>query len=385
MEGEPAAAAPPEPPVPPEPPADTSYPAPDAAVYRQPPVAQPPMGGQQPPPAKKRRVGLVVAIVLVLLAMIGAGTGVALLVSGSNRARAEAEAAIAGAETLIADATLCAEQGTDAVGQVDEAKSLLGDAKARMSVGSAFSAGPYRQATALAQDASEKADAVLAVLQERVDAAESLCDEGDYAGAIREWSSLVKEYPRSKFATEARQAAVHMLAHDVADADLAWDEELRLCCDAAKMYGSALPDDLKAHACDLLLEVAGSELDTLQDLTWANANWAADIDRKASISGEIVWDFQTQSYDDGSVKWITGIQSMVPKLGQAKEMARLYTLLVDTTKLASACKYVADHPTRETASSETFSNSQIKKVKSNATTMQRNVDEAKRLVGALAK
>lgn len=371
-----------EAPVPPEPFAEVAQPPqPEPAIPEQPAPPQP--AGPPPQPPRKGRAGLVIAIIVVLFVLLGACAGVALAVTGSNKARAEAEAAVAAAETLVADAELCAEEGTDAAGEVDAAKSLLSDAKAQLGVGSPFSSGPYKKATSLAEEASSKADGVLVVLQERLDRAESLRDEGDYQGAIGEWAGLVKEYPRSRFATDARQAAVGMIAHEVADADLAWDEELRLCADVAKMHGSALPDDLKSHACDILLELARSELDTLQDLTWANANWATDIDRKASISGEIVWEFQTQSYDDGSVKWITGIQGVVPKLGQPKEMTRLFTLLVDTTKLASACKYVADHPTKETANSETFSSSQIKKVKSNAATMQRNVDEAKKLVAAI--
>lgn len=340
----------------------------------------------EPAPKKKGRVGLVVGIVLGLMALVAVVVGGVFYMKSVESARADAGSVIARAETAVADAALCAENGNDAVSGVDQSKTRLAAAKAKMASGSFFSAAPYREAESLAAAAASAADEVLKKIDATLTEAKSLSTSGSYSEAVQVWSELAETYPRSRQAAAARQAALDMLTGDVADdSGVTLEDGLQLCIDIAIMFPSDdVPGELSAYVKTTLLDAATSELDTLQEIATANANWAREIARKGSISGAVVSAFQNQEYDSSDVERIQRIQGMVGTLGQSEQMARLYGALTNATSLAAGCKSVADHPLRETSKSETFSSGQIKSVKDKAAAMQKSIDESRALANALS-
>jgi hypothetical protein len=380
-----------EPAATPEPPASLTPAEFEPPFVGPPPVEAPPafvpLETSAVAPKSRSRIGLVIAIGLGLVVVVAAIVGAVLYMNSVKSARAAAETAVARAATAVADAELCAEDGNDAVSLVEESKTRLAQAKAKIASGSLFSAAPYREAQSLAGQASSAADKVLEKLDAVLDEADSLRQSADYQGAVQAWSGLAKTYPRSSQAADARQAALDMLTGDVSDAgDVELKDDLQLSIDVAAMFPSdSKPAELSAHVNTALLDAATTELDTLQEISTANASWAREIARKGSISGAVVNGFQNQEYDSSDVEWIQKIQGMVGPLGQPEQMARLYTVLTEATSLAAECRSVADHPARSTSTSETFTPAQIKVVRDKAATMQRDIDEGRLLADALSK
>jgi hypothetical protein len=356
-----------------------------------PPVDTPPgvapLETPEATPKKSGRIRLLVTLVVAFVAVVAIVAGAVLYMNSVASARTSAQAAVAKAETAIADADLTTGSGSDTASFVEEAKARLAEAKAKIASGTPFSAAPYHEAQSLAGEASTAAGKATGVLDAALANADSLRQSSDYTGAVAAWSELVKTYPRSNQADDARSAALDMLTSDVADdSSVAPPDDLQLSVDIAAMYPSdSVPTDLNAHVTTVLLDAANTELDTLQGITSDNASWATQIDRQGQITGDVVSAFENQTYGPSDVAWIQGIQAMIPKLGQPPEMARLYADLVETTSLASACKSIADNPHSSTSSSATFTAAQINAVRSNAGIMQRDIDDAKLLAAALAK
>jgi hypothetical protein len=360
------------------------------SVEQSPAEDQPPASSPATPAVAKMskgRIRLLVGLALGLVVLVAAIFGAVLYMNGVRSARAAAESAVARAETAVADAGMAAEAGNDAAGLVDEGKARLAEAKAKIASGSPFLAAPYREAQSLAGQASSAAAQVAGNLDDALASADSLRQSGDYQGAVKAWTALVTTYPRSRQAADARQAALDMLTSDVADdSAVAVEDDLQLAIDVAAMYPKdATPTELTARVHTVLLDTATSELNTLQELATANTNWAREIVRQGTITGGMVDAFQNQDYGSTDVEWIQRIQGMVGKLGQPDQMSRLYAVVTEATSLAAACKSVADNPQSRTSNSETFSAAQIRTVRDNAVTMQRDIDEGRALADALSK
>jgi hypothetical protein len=380
-----------EPAATPEPPESLALDELEPPLVGPPPVEAPPavvpLETSAVAPKNWERVRLVVALALGLVAVVAVIVGAVLYMNSVRSARAAAETAVARAETAVADAELDAEDGNDAVSLVDEGKTRLAEAKAKIASGSPFLAAPYREAQSLAGQASSAAAKVAGNLDAAFESADSLRQSGDYQGAVKAWSVLATTSPRSRQAADARQAALDMLTGDVADdSAVALEDDLQLSIDIAAMYSTnETPVELTAHVHTQLLNTATSELDTLQGIATANADWAREIVRQGRITGGMVDAFQNQEYDSTDVEWIQRIQGMLGKLGQPEQMARLYAVVTEATSLAAACKSVADNPQSKTSTSETFSSAQIRAVRDNAVTMQRDIGEGRALADALSK
>jgi hypothetical protein len=301
-------------------------------------------------------------------------------------ARAAAQTAVARADTAVADAELAVEKGNGAGVSVTEAKTRLAEAKAKLASASPFLAAPYRDAASLADQASSTASSVLRNLDSALSNADSLRQSGDYKGAVAAWAALVKTYPRSHQADDARQAALDMLTTDVTDdSAVAVEADLQLSMDIAAMFPSdSVPSELTDHVHTKLLDTATSELATLQGLATANADWAREIVRQGTITGGMVDAFQNQDYGASDVAWIQQIQGMAGKFQQPAQMMRLYAVITEATSLAAACRGVADNPKSQTSTSKTYTAGQINAVRDNAAAMQRDIDEGKGLAAALA-
>lgn len=347
-------------------------------------VAQP--GAPQVPPKKSGRLRLVLGLVLGLLVVAAVVVGGVFYMRGVGSARAAAQTAVARAEKAVADAELTVEAGNDAGSGVTEAKTRLAEAKAKLASASPFLAAPYHEAASLAGQASSAASSVLGDLDTALSDADSLRQSKDYTGAVKAWAALVKTYPRSHQADQARQAALDMLTTDVTDdSAVAVEDDLQLSMDIAAMFPSdSVPSELTDHVHTKLLDTATSELGTLQGLATANADWAREIVRQGTITGGMVDAFQNQDYGSSNVEWIQRVQGMVGKLGQPAQMVRLYAVLTEATSLAAASKGVADNPKTQTSTSKTYTAGQINAVRDNAAAMQRDIDEGKSLAAALA-
>jgi hypothetical protein len=367
----------PDPPPPPEAPvAAETGPAPleSPPVVAVADVAQP--AAPEAAPKKPGRWRLVLGLVLGLLVVAAAVVGGVFYMRGVGSARAAAQTAVARAETTVADAELAVEEGNDAGSAVTEAKSRLAQAKAKLASASPFLAAPYREAASLAGQASSAASSVLGDLDTALSDADSLRQSKDYAGAVKAWAALVKTYPRSLQADDARQAALDMLTTDVTDdIAVALEDDLQLSADIGAMFPSdSTPSELTDHVRTQLLDTAKSELDTLQGLATANADWAREIKRQGTISGDTVDAFQNQDYASSDVEWIQRVQGMLGKSQQPAQMVRLYAVITEATSLAAACKGVAANPKSQTSTSKTYTAAQINSVRDNAAAMQRDID-----------
>jgi len=350
---------------------------------------EPIAGAQATPTATTKRtglVGLVIGLVVAFLVVAGVAVGGLLYVNSVRSARAAAEAAVARAATACADAELCAEDGNDAAGLVEASQARLARAKAKLAAGSLLSAAPYREARTLAVAAATSADKVLEKLDGVLQEADSLRESGDYPGAVQAWADLVGTYPRSSQAEDARQAALDMLENDVADdGSVDIEDDLQLSTDVAAMFApDSQPEEVTAHVTTRLLDTATDELDTLQGLATANADWSRELSRKGTISGAVVNAFQNQEYDSSDVAEIQKLQGMVGALGQPEQMKRLYTVIAEATSLAAECRSIADHPARSTSTSETFTSGQIKSVRDKAAAIQKRVDEGRTIASSLS-
>ncbi len=385
----------------PEPTAFPSHPPPVAAMPEQQAPTQPeqviypealPYAPAVAPERPKKRVNvkllLIAAGVVIALA---ATTG--LLVRHNNNvkeAKAAANTVIGEAKASIEKAGFAVEPDTDEVAEYAKATDTIEQAQASFAEGGFFKPSAFRQAADLAAKAEDEAEVILTRVDKLISDASALGRDGNTEDAFEAYFALAERYPRAVGVSAALDDAEELLMSQTAEGTV-WvsrDEakrDLKLMRVFLRGYpGEEKPTAVIERAKTRLLTEAGDCVSACESAMNANRTWSNQMLKRGKTSGLVAVNFKDQSVDGSDMKYVQDLKALLSGLEQPGDMAKLLTLLVDSSRLNNECRAIANKPVRKkitsTSDERWYSPNQVNKVKANAARLASKISAAKKLL-----